>query len=220
LEDRERLVEAPMKDRGLQLASTATSRAAAETALLDAAERLLIEVGYAEISTRRLATEAGLNHGLVHYYFGSMDELFVQVLERFTHRLIERQRSMYDAPIPFIDKWRTAMRYLDEDSKSGYQKVWLELQALAWNKPVLRDHLARVNAEWRSVLVDAMSKASAEYELDTASFPVEAIACLVMTFNLGMILERHSGVSDGHPELLDAIDHWLESLEQGMEKVR
>ena len=195
-------------------APVTTSRAAAETALLDAAERLLIEIGYAEISTRRLATEAGLNHGLVHYYFGSMDELFVQVLERFTHRLIERQRSMYDAPVPFIDKWRTAMRYLDEDFESGYQKVWLELQALAWNKPALRGNLARVNAEWHSVLMDAMSKAAGEYDFNTDSFPVEAIVSLTMAFNLGMILERHSGVTEGHHGLLDAIDRWLESLEE------
>jgi AcrR family transcriptional regulator len=198
----------------LQPPSVTTSRAAAETALLDAAERLLVEVGYGEISTRRLAAEAELNHGLVHYYFGSMDELFAQVLERFTHRLIERQRSMYDAPAPFIEKWRTAMSYLDEDFASGYQKVWLELQALAWNRPALRGRMAHVSAEWRSVLVDAISKASSEYDLDTDSFPVEAIASLAMTFNLGMILERHSGVTAGHRELLDAIDHWLESLEE------
>ncbi len=25
------------------------------------------------------------------------------------------------------------MRYLDEDAESGYQKVWLELQAMGWN---------------------------------------------------------------------------------------
>ena len=59
-------------------------------AFLDAAERLLVEVGHAGISTRRLAAEAGANQGLVHYYFGSMDELFVQVLERFTERLVAR----------------------------------------------------------------------------------------------------------------------------------
>ncbi|HZJ52389.1 MAG TPA: helix-turn-helix domain-containing protein [Actinomycetota bacterium] len=62
---------------------------------MNAAERLLITEGHAAISTRRVAEEAGVNHGLVHYYFGSMEELFVQVLERFTQRLIERQRETY-----------------------------------------------------------------------------------------------------------------------------
>ena len=72
-----------------------------EQALLDAAERLLIEVGAAGITTRRVADEAGANHGLVHYYFGSVEQLLVRVLERFTERLIERQRQMYAADMPF-----------------------------------------------------------------------------------------------------------------------
>lgn len=198
----------------------APARTHTKDLFLDAAERLLVRVGYHRITTRAVAEEAGANHGLIHYYFGSMDELFVQVLERFTERLIERQRSMYSADLPFIEKWRAAMSYLEEDLASGYQKVWLELQALAWNKPDLRDRTARVNAEWRSVVAGAISQATKEYRLDTSSFPIQAIASLVMTFNLGIMLERHSGVSDGHRELLGAIDGWLESLEERREEAR
>ena len=104
--------------------------------LLDAAERLLVEVGYAGISARRLAREAGVNLGLVHYHFGSMENVFLEALERFTGRLVERHRALYASDLPFIEKWRTAMAYLlGADLSSGYEKVWLELQAMAWNKP-------------------------------------------------------------------------------------
>src|SRR5215216_6990480 len=95
----------------------------ADEALLDAAERLLVEVGYAGITTRRVAGEAGVNHGLVHYYFGSNENLLVRALERFTERLIARQRDLYAADLPFVAKWRTAMRYLVSEDLS-YQKVW------------------------------------------------------------------------------------------------
>ena len=61
-----------------------SARSAAEEALLDAAERLLVDVGYAGVTTRRLAEEAGVNNGLVHYYFGSNENLLVRTLERFT----------------------------------------------------------------------------------------------------------------------------------------
>ena len=104
------------------MASPQVTRSAAEGALLDAAERLLVEVGYAGITTRKLAAEAGVNNGLVHYYFGSVESLLARVLERFTERLIVRQRAMYaDPETPFVEKWRTAMRYLDADRE--YQKV-------------------------------------------------------------------------------------------------
>jgi AcrR family transcriptional regulator len=193
------------------VASPPVARAETEEAFLDAAERLLVEVGYAGITTRRLAQEANANHGLVHYYFGSMENLLVRVLERFTERLIARQRAMYAADIPFIEKWRQAMRYLDEDAASGYQKVWYELQALAWNRPELRDRVAHVTEEWYGVLTEAFEDARREHGID---MPLDALVTLVATFNQGLILERLSGVDRGHRALLDWIDEWLEGRER------
>jgi AcrR family transcriptional regulator len=184
-----------------------SSRAAAEEALLDAAERLLVGVGYAGITTRRLADEAGVNHGLVHYYFGSNENLLVQALERFTERLISRQRELYAADVPFVEKWRTAMRYLVSEDVS-YEKVWLELQALGWNDAGLRERLARVNAEWRAVLTDAFAEPHRELGI---TMPLDAIVSLVITFNVGIIVERLGGIETGHDELLDWIDGWLSS---------
>jgi TetR/AcrR family transcriptional regulator len=184
------------------------ARAAAEEALLDAAERLLVEIGYARITTRRLAEEAGVNHGLVHYYFGSNENLLVHALERFTERLIARQRDLYAADTPFIEKWRTAMRYLVSEDVT-YEKVWLELQAMAWNDPELRERLARVNGEWRAVLTEAFAQARDEFGI---VMPVDALVSLVMTFNIGIIVERLGGIEAGHRELLEWIDNWLEEM--------
>jgi AcrR family transcriptional regulator len=195
----------------LDVAKTSTARSAAETALLDAAERLLVDVGYAGITTRRLAEEAGLNHGLVHYYFGSIENVLIRTLERFTQRLIERQRAMYATDIPFIEKWRTAMRYLVEDDVR-YEKVWLELQALGWNHEELRDRLTAVEAEWRAVLTDAFAQPREELGL---GIPLDALVSLVVTFNLGIIIERLSGITTGHEELLAWIDAFLEERWRG-----
>ncbi len=137
----------------------------------------------------------------------------MQTLERFTSRLIVRQREMYAADVPFLQKWRTAMNYLDDDLAAGYPKVWLELQALAWNRPEMRDRVARMTAEWRTVLTEAFGKAAVEYRLDPDRLPVDALVSLVMTFNQGLQLERLSGISAGHRELLQWIDDWLVSLE-------
>ena len=155
-----------------------TARVAAEEALLDAAERLLVDVGAAGLSTRRIAEEAGANHGLVHYYFGSNENLLVRALERFTEGLIDRQRELYAADLPFVEKWRTAMRYLVSEDFT-YEKIWLELQALGWNHPDLREQLlkaghtfytkadteALVHAyeEWGVDMVDHVNGMSAAY---------------------------------------------------------
>ena len=183
-------------------------------AFLDAAERLLISVGYAGISARRLAEEAGANHGLIHYYFGSMEQLFLQVLERFTSRLLVREKALYAADIPFLQKWRTAMGFLvDQDFSSGYEKVWMELQALAWNHPELRERVASVRQQWHEVLSEAFTKAMVDYGVDTEHYPVEAMVTLVITFNLGIEVERLGGITEGHKEMLAMIDRWLVRLE-------
>jgi AcrR family transcriptional regulator len=189
----------------IEPARKTSARSAAEEALLDAAERLLVEVGYAGVTTRRLAEEAGINHGLVHYYFGSNENLLLRALERFTERLIERQRELYASDLPFIEKWRTAMRYLLSEDAT-YEKVWLELQALGWNHPELRERLAGVNAEWRAVLTEAFAEPHRELGIP---MPLEALVSLVITFNVGIMVERLGDIETGHRELLDWIDRWL-----------
>ena len=183
-------------------------------AFLDAAERLLVREGAAGISTRRLAQEAGQNHGLVHYYFGSVDELLIQALERFTDRVLERQRAMYETDAPFAEKWRTAVGFIEEDLAAGYPKVWAELESLALHKPEMRERLRAVNDRWRTLLRDALAEAIEEYGLDSGRFSAEAWAALVMQFNKGLLNERLLGFDRGHAELLSAIDGWLTSLEK------
>jgi hypothetical protein len=136
-----------------------------------------------------------------------MEELLLQVLERFTDRLIERQTAMYGDDAPFLDKWRTAMRWLEQDVEAGYPKVWWELQAMAWNHPEMRERLQRVDATWRTVLRTYFAGALDEYGID---FPLEATVALVMTFNKGFQIEQLSGIDTGHRELLAWIDGWLE----------
>jgi AcrR family transcriptional regulator len=195
--DRERAV-------AVQLTKTA-ARSAAEEALLDGAERLLVEQGHAGITTRRLAEAAGVNHGLVHYYFGSNENLLARALERFTERLIERQRALYAADLPFLEKWRTAMRHLIADDAT-YEKIWMELQALAWNEPELRARLAEVNARWRALLTEAFAEPHRALGI---AMPLDALVSLVITFNLGIMVERLGGIGDGHDALLAWIDGYL-----------
>jgi hypothetical protein len=66
--------------------------------------------------------------------------------------------------------------------------------------------MARVNAEWRAVLTEAFAQPRRELGIP---LPLEALVSLVMTFNLGIIIERLGGIETGHRELLD----WIEQLD-------
>jgi hypothetical protein len=117
---------------------------------------------------------------------------------------------MYAAPIPFIEKWRQAMRFLDDDAESGYHKIWLELQAMGWNDSAVRERLQGVHQRWMDVLLIAFDAGLAELGVDRRRFPTKSVVSLVVTFNQGLMLERLSGVDSGHRELLRMVDRTLE----------
>ena len=88
-----------------------------------------------------------------------------------------------------------------------YQKIWFELQALAWNRPELRERVARVNDEWRAVLTEAFAEPRERYGID---MPLDALVSLVITFNRGSSSSACPASRRATRELLDWIDGWLE----------
>jgi len=185
-------------------------------AFLDAAERLLVREGVAGISTRQLAREAGQNHGLVHYYFGSVDELLLQAWSgsragslTASGRCTEPTRP---SPRSGAPRSATSRRI----SRRGYPNVWAELEALAWDRPELRRAAARPSATGGAHCCATRLPMRLRSTASTAPrFSAEAWAALVMQFNKGLLFERLLGFDRGHAELLAAIDGWLASLEEG-----
>ena len=53
-----------------------------EQSILDAAEKLFLEKGFAAASTTQIAKEVGCNQALVHYYFRTKDNLFNRIFEK------------------------------------------------------------------------------------------------------------------------------------------
>jgi AcrR family transcriptional regulator len=83
----------PSKSTGLDL----------KEAILDSAEGLFARHGFYGVTTRQVASEAGVDTALIHYYFGAKRELFDAVLLRRAEILnLERARAMsaYEAAHP------------------------------------------------------------------------------------------------------------------------
>lgn len=53
-----------------------------EQAILQAAERLFLDKGFAMTSTTEIAKAVGCNQALIHYYFRTKEKLFVSVFEK------------------------------------------------------------------------------------------------------------------------------------------
>ncbi len=186
---------------------------------MDAAEELLYEVGYAGVTTRAVAETAGINHGLVHYYFGSMDELLTRTLERFVEQLAVALEALYADPnLTFAEKWRLGSRFWVDEPTSRFPKILLELLAMGWNMPDLRTRLTEVHARFRVIFEHHFGQALRDYDLDESQFPLKVIVAAVTSFQLGLIVEGLSGVEQGHQDLLDWIQQWIDALEANSTK--
>jgi AcrR family transcriptional regulator len=190
------------------------ARQQATVALMDAAEHLLFEVGYSRVTTRAVAEAASVKHGLVHYYFGSMEELLTQTLERFVDRLAEALEALYNDPnLTFAEKWRLGSQFWVEEPTSRFPKILMELLAVGWNMPTLKTRLAGVHARFRLIFEEHFGRALRDYGLPEDTFPLKVIVAAVTSFQLGLIVEGLSDVQEGHQELLDWIQHWIDGLE-------
>jgi TetR/AcrR family transcriptional regulator len=65
--------------------------------ILDAAERLFAERGFARTTIKEIGRAAGVNSALLYYYFADKDRLYRAVLERLVGRLVARTTSRLEA---------------------------------------------------------------------------------------------------------------------------
>lgn len=75
-----------------------------ELKILQAAERLFLEKGFALTSTGEIAKEAGCNQALVHYYFRTKDRLFETIFRKKIVVFITDFMQIGEANISFEEK--------------------------------------------------------------------------------------------------------------------
>src|SRR6266545_615659 len=120
--------------------------------LVDAAELLLLEEGYAAVTSRRVAAQAGLKPQLVHYYFRTMDDLFLEVFRRNAEANLARFERAIAADGSLRNLWR-----MNADARGAAFSI--EFVALANHRKVIRAEVARYAERFRAVQVEAMTAA-------------------------------------------------------------
>lgn len=139
-----------------------TKQAKSDTAvrILHAAKTSLLEVGYANLSTRAIAETAGVPLSQIHYHFGSKQNLVLAVLERENQRLLDRQEQMYEEDLPLWKQWEQACDYLDDDLASGYVRVLHEMIAAGWSDPEIASVVWAQLRGWYDLLTTVAERAA------------------------------------------------------------
>jgi len=174
--------------------------------LLDAAHAIMLEDGYAAVTSRKVAARAGLKPQLVHYYFRTMDDLFLALLRRGAERNLERQARALASPQPLWALWR-----LNSDSTGTALHV--EFTALATHRKTIAADIAAYAETFRRQQLDAVGEALAGYGVEAAALSPVVVVTLMNAVAQVLTMEDGLGVHLGHAELRALVEHHLTRLE-------
>lgn len=176
--------------------------------LLDVTEQIMLEDGYAAVSSRRVAKAAGVTPALVHYYFATLDDLFLAVLRRRAEQQLERQRQVLESsPKPLHALWE---RIRDPARTS----VVLEFMALANHRKAIRDELATHAAAFREGQLEALKGRSEAGDLEVDEDSLLSILVLVNAIATDLVLEQSIGLEFGHEGAIAVVEGYLDRLDK------
>ena len=145
--------------------------------------RLLVD-GYAGLSTRKVAEEAGVPLSQLHYHFGSKGGLIVALFVEENTRLLERKTDMYAQDKPLWQRYEQACDFLEDDLESGYVRVLQEMLAAGWSNPEIGDVVRDLLSRWYVLLADVAREAERRFG-SLGPFTPEEIATLVANAFIG-----------------------------------
>jgi AcrR family transcriptional regulator len=174
--------------------------------LLDATEQLMLEEGYAAVTSRRLAAKAGLKQPLVYYYFRTMDELFLAVFRRMTEQSFARLDEALKAEEPIRALWNL-------NSDHSRTALTIEFLALANHRKVVQAEIARVAEQFRSTEVTALTRLFAQRGI-VPQIPSLVVAVLLTSLARGLVQEGALGISKGHASTQAFVEACLRYFEE------
>jgi AcrR family transcriptional regulator len=179
------------------------------TVLLDAAEQLMLEEGYAAVTSRRVAERAALKPQLVHYYFRRMDDLFLAAFRRRAEEGLEVQAQMLKAPQPLWALWRFS-------TDPAATTITMEFIALANHRKALKAEIAFYAERFREEQRKALTTILEGYgrELGTpVRIPPLVWSVLMTSVSRVLVIEQALDMSAGHSETVEIVENYLRHLE-------
>ncbi len=180
-------------------------REATREALIEATAQIMLEEGYAAATSRRVAARAGVKPALVHYYFPSMDDLFVAVLRDKAESGLQRQRQAMAETEPLHALWQL----------SGAQdaQLFTEFLAMANHRKAIRSEIVSYAMRFRDLEEGAMTLAMKARGIDLQLFPPVVLSMIMGSLARMVLHEQGLGISRGHDEARAFIARCLERFE-------
>lgn len=187
--------------------STSPKGEASLKLILDTAEKLMLDEGYAAVSSRRVAKEAGLKPPLVHYYFPTTDDLFLAVLRRAAGREQEKLHTAIESPDALKSLWAT---YNNQKQTA----LANEFMALANHRDAIKEEIAAMTCRERKQRAQTLTKTIDFDSLGPNGSSAEGLSVLLIAVARTLIMESGLGIKVGHDDARRLVEWWLEKLQE------
>lgn len=173
--------------------------------LLDAAERVMLKEGYAAVTSRKVAAKSKVTGQLVHYYFPTMDDLFLALWRRFVSSNMEQQKRALASAEPLRALW-------DFTCHVAGTALEVEFIALAHHRKSLRKEIARDGDRFRNMQIEILSRAMNDYGFENDEGLAEVLTVVLTSVSRSIIMEKDLGVSVGHARTSAYAEKWVDRL--------
>jgi AcrR family transcriptional regulator len=180
-------------------------REATREALIEATAQIILDEGYAAATSRRVAAKAGVKPALVHYYFPSMDDLFVAVLRDKAEANLQLQRQAMAEAEPLHALWQL--------SGAHDAQLFTEFLAMANHRKAIRSEIISYAMRFRDIEEGAMTLALKARGIDLQLFPPVVLSMIMGSLARMVLHEEGLGITRGHDEARAFIAQCLDRFE-------
>jgi AcrR family transcriptional regulator len=185
---------------------SAAASSETRSALLDAAERIMLAEGYAAVTARRVAAEVGVDVGLVYYYFDNMDDLFIALFRRGADSRLEAQAHVLTSPQPLWGLWELTHHQTST-------ALTLEFIALANHRKAIRTEIADSLKKFRTMQLETMTSVLESYGVDPTTRPPSSVILAMWGISQYLLIEQAFDLDIGHAETIALIEEHITALE-------
>ena len=175
---------------GFSSASTAYRKPEKVEAIISAAYSAIAKKGYAQVSMRDIALEAGVNKSILHYYFKDKDELILKVFHYLHDKFLEIIREAAALPTNIEEKFTVGFREFLKftEEKPRWFIVMMELIIQLVRRPESKKEVISLYREIKGALADALleTKKRGEIQVDLDE---DIIASLIIAVVNGLALQ-------------------------------
>ncbi|MDT3440164.1 MULTISPECIES: TetR/AcrR family transcriptional regulator [unclassified Pseudofrankia] len=185
---------------------TGTESSQTRAILLNVTERLMRQEGYAAVSSRSVAKAAGVTPALIHYYFPTLDDLFLAVFRRGAEKNLERHARILASAQPLRALWEFSI-------EPASTSLLTEFMALANHRKSIRDEIAQYSRKFRRQQAELLASRLSDYGINPDEVPPAALLFLIGAVSGSFVAEDQLGLTDGHAETRDLVERLLRRFE-------